>query len=385
MKKHQKHTALHRPSLGNFSRQEWAILGTNCGAIQKLSRAIISQLHSNYSLGYVDADHKSEDDKPEVTIENALNSGVHLEYIDKIDFHRFDTKNNFNEFQYRQWFNEQDAVLVNGNHFKGKQQVVVIDQKKKDSLHRKLDRLTDVQLFLLAEGETEIYDFLKDHIENWESIPQLQLSQATELSQWISGELENNVAPLNGLVLAGGKSQRMGKDKTKLSYHGIPQTEYVQNLLDGFCAKTFVSCREDQAQQFQTEQLIKDTFTGLGPFGAIVSAFRENPNTAWLVMAVDLPLVDEAFLQELVSKRNPSKNATAFLNPETGFPDPLITIWEPRSYSTLLQFLAQGYSCPRKMLINSEIELIETAQAVKLKNVNNPEEMEAVQALLKKK
>jgi molybdopterin-guanine dinucleotide biosynthesis protein A len=383
MKKHQKHTALTRPGFGTFNRQEWTILGTNCGNIQKLSSAIIETLSPKYNLGYVDADHKSVDENTESTIENALNKGAGLEYIDKIDFHRFDTKNDFNEFQYREWFNEQDAVLINGNHFKGKSQIVVIDQKKKESLYRKLDRLTNVQLFLFAEGETEVYDFLKTHIENWENLPTLNLSQEKEIANWIEVQIHANIAPLNGLVLAGGKSQRMGKDKATLDYHGIPQTAYATNLLNGFCKEVYLSCREDQVDHFQNYKVIKDTFTGLGPFGAILSAFRENPNAAWLVMAVDLPLADEAFLKELIANRNISKNATAFLNPATGFPDPLITIWEPRSYATLLQYLAQGYSCPRKTLINSNIELIETTQADKLKNVNSPEEFSEVQALLK--
>lgn len=384
MKKHQKHTALTRPDFGNFSRQEWAILGTNCGNIQKLSRTILKQIGTSFSLGYVDADHKNADDATSSTLENALNSGAGLEYMDMIDYHRFDTKNEFNQFQYRQWFRAQDGVLVNGNHFKAKKQIVVIDQKKKESLSRKLDRLTDVQMFLFADGETEIYDFLKAHIDNWENIPRYQLVEASEVSRWIKSELDKAIAPLYGLVLAGGKSQRMGKDKASINYHGIPQSQYVSKLLAPLCEKVFISGREDQTEDFKEVNFIKDTFTGLGPFGAILSAFRENPNAAWLVIAVDLPLVDNEFLMDLIANRNPSKNATAFLNPETGFPDPLITIWEPRSYSVMMEFLAQGYSCPRKVLINSTIELVETAQAKKLQNANSPEDFEAVMAILGK-
>lgn len=382
MKKHQKHTNLARPDFGNFSRQEWAIIGTNCGNIQRLSQAIIERLGKQFNLGYVDADHKSADDTVHKEVKNALNSGADLSYMDMIDYHRFDTLNNFDSFQYRQWFNAQDAVLVNGNHFKAKQQIVVIDQKKKDSLQRKLDRLTDVKLILLADGETEIHDFLKTHLENWKAIPIYKLSDVEMISTWILAEMKNEIAPVYGLVLAGGKSQRMGQDKALLNYHGAPQFEYIHNLLAQHCAEVYLSCREDQVNKFPGFNIIKDTFTGLGPFGAILSAFRENPNVAWLVIAVDLPLVDSAFLSELLSGRNPSKQASAFLNPATNFPDPLITIWEPRSYATLLQFLAQGYSCPRKVLINSEIELLESVQAEKLRNVNSPGDYETVKGML---
>jgi molybdopterin-guanine dinucleotide biosynthesis protein A len=91
-----------------------------------------------------------------------------------------------------------------------------------------------------------------------------------------------------------------------------------------------------------------------------------------------LPLLDKKTLDYLIGNRNPSAIATAFYNPETDFPEPLITIWEPRSYPILYQFLAQGYSCPRKILINSEIELLKINETKVLKNVNKPEELAAV-------
>jgi molybdopterin-guanine dinucleotide biosynthesis protein A len=379
MEKHQKHTKLTRPDYGNFGREEWAILGTNCGAIQKLSAAIIEAIGTRFNLAYVDASHKSHD---ESTTANHGSTPI-TTYTDMIDYHRFDTRNPFDSFQYRQWFNAQDGVIINGNHFKAKNQIVVIDQKKKESLSRKLDRLTNVEAILFAEGETEVYDFLKNHLPNWEQLPTFQLTDQKSISQWLGNKLESSIAPLYGLVLAGGKSQRMGKDKAWLDYHGRPQVEVVKELLGEYCTEVFVSCRPEQRAQFSNYSTIPDTFTGLGPFGAIASAFRENPNAAWLVMAVDIPLADKAFLNELVEHRNPSKQATAFLNPATGFPDPLLTIWEPRSYPTLLQFLTQGYSCPRKTLINSDITLIETTQANKLQNVNHPDEYEALVGQLK--
>lgn len=113
---------------------------------------------------------------------------------------------------------------------------------------------------------------------------------------------------------------------------------------------------------------------GLGPCGAILSAFRENPNAAWLVIACDVPLVDQKAIQELIAARNTSKLATTFYNPETKWPAPLVTIWEPRAYGTMLQFLAQAYSCPRKVLINSPIEMIQPQRPEILMNANSPKE-----------
>ena len=65
--------------------------------------------------------------------------------------------------------------------------------------------------------------------------------------------------------------------------------------------------------------------------------------------------------------------ATAFQSPVNEFPDPLLTIWEPKSYTLLLNYLAQGYSCPRKVLINSDVEIVEIDEHF-IRNINTPEE-----------
>lgn len=371
MKKHQKHVKLARPKVGEFGRSEWAILGTPCGNIQQLSYSLIDVLQKTFSVSYVDADHKNENEPSELEVENpALTLGATLEYTDKISHHRFDIKSDLNTFQYRALFNEQDLILVNGNHFKAKNQIVVIDPKKEKSLEKKLNRLTNVDLILMTGEESSIYPFLKDHLIDWADIPVLHFSQTDKIAEFILGNVKLQTPKLNGLVLAGGKSTRMGKDKGSLDYHGKPQREFMADLLSQFCEETYISVRENQVVQSEYK-LLEDTFVGLGPFGAIASAMRNNPNTSWLVVACDLPLLDEKTLNFLVENRNSSKVATAIYNPETGFPEPLITIWEPRSYQVILNFLAQGYSCPRKVLINSDINLLKLEEPRVLLNVND--------------
>ncbi|MEZ4985561.1 MAG: hypothetical protein R2795_11085 [Saprospiraceae bacterium] len=50
----------------------------------------------------------------------------------------------------------------------------------------------------------------------------------------------------------------------------------------------------------------------------------------------------------------------------------------------MLEFLAQGYSCPRKVLINSDAQIVNPADTTWLRNINTPEEMVAAKALLDK-
>ncbi|MDW3209580.1 MAG: NTP transferase domain-containing protein [Reichenbachiella sp.] len=372
VKKHQKHAKLTRPALGHFGRNELAILGIPCGEIKKLARTISEQLSSRHKIAYVDADHKSADDESNLE-GSSLAYGNQLEYVDKIDFHRFDQMGEFNSFDYKKKFIDQDLVLVNGNHFEGNQQILVIDSRK--SLEKKLHKLTQVGLILFQEGESDIPDYLQAHISNWNEIPQLSIGDTKSIVSWISKTLENNLPAIHGLVLAGGQSTRMKRDKSEINYFGKGQKDYMYDLLANVSDQAYYSVRQDQATADSTNEVV-DTFTGLGPYGAILSAFRTNPNAAWLVTACDQPFITKETLELLISKRNPSKAATAFYNPETEFPEPLITLWEPRAYSHLLHFLSLGYSCPRKVLINTDIEIVHLDDPSVLKNVNTPEEYE---------
>lgn len=382
--KHKKHADIARPDYGFFGRNEWSIVGTPCNNIKALSFTLTKYLSEKYKIAYVDADHAGADAEAGQgrDMQSAMAHGAVLEYTDKITHHRFDVEQKLDSFQYRQWFYDTDVILVNGNHFQAKRQIVVIDPKKEDSLKKRLSQLTDVQLILLAAGTSDIYPFLKEQLPNYADIPVLQFSETGKISEFLEQKLQKSLPPLYGLVLAGGESRRMGQDKGALDYHGKPQREYAADLLNQFCEQTFISCRSEQ-QIESAYPTIADTFLNLGPYGAILSAFREYPNTAWLVVACDLPLLDEKALQQLIEHRNRSKIATAFHNPETNFPEPLITVWESRAYPALLQFLAQGYSCPRKVLINSDIQIVQIKNPDALRNVNAPEEHREVLNILR--
>jgi len=183
-------------------------------------------------------------------------------------------------------------------------------------------------------------------------------------------------ATLYGLILSGGKSTRMGNDKGLISYHGKPQREYLYELASKFCDKVYYSAREDQVDSFsERAPLIIDNNEYRGPFNGILSAYTEHPEVAWLVLACDLPLLDEDGLAELVKNRKANKFATALSSKGSRLPEPLIAIWEPQALVASKSYLKTAQSsCPRKFLINSEIELVEPSSEDQLYNANSMED-----------
>ncbi|MCB9245252.1 MAG: NTP transferase domain-containing protein [Flavobacteriales bacterium] len=217
-------------------------------------------------------------------------------------------------------------------------------------------------------------------------IPQFPKTDQEAFLGWIGDRLRTLKVALKGLVLAGGKSTRMGFDKGGIVYSEKDQRNRTADLLAPFCEEVFISCRRKQLDVIESAYpLLADTYLGLGPYGAILSAFRRDPDAAWLVVACDLPFLNSGAIGELVSQRAANTYATAFYNKHTDFPDPLCTIWEPRAYRRMLEFLSLGVSCPRKVLINSEIKLVSPLDPHILTNVNTPEEFEQTKKLIQNK
>src|SRR5262245_17397116 len=94
-------------------------------------------------------------------------------------------------------------------------------------------------------------------------------------------------APLFGLVLAGGASKRMQRDKAALEYHGKPQLQWAYEQVSEFCAATFISVRPDQSSDPLRATLpqIVDRRPGSGPLAGIEAALHTHSKAAWLVVA----------------------------------------------------------------------------------------------------
>lgn len=360
MSKHKKHTNLVRRNNEFFAPNEISILGTNCSIISDLVQTISGKL-SPYNLAYFDASHAKH-----------VEENIVSEYV----FHhegnlQITTSGNVNKFQQRLEFAQFDYVFINGNHYQGSKQILILDEAKEASVLKRLDQLGHIQFVVKLKSETEYFSFLEEQYPQIKNIPCYAIDEVHKITNHIRRLIQEKIAPVKGLVLVGGKSTRMGTDKSELNYFGKPQKEHVKELLEGHSLDTYFSV------QHASENIneIHDTFLNLGPFGGICSAFQKDPNSALLVVATDLPFVDKNLIRRLLEKRNPSKVATAIKGRNKEFVEPLITIYEPKAYPILLQYLAQGYSCPRKMLINSEVEIIEVDDDY-IRNVNTPEEFE---------
>ena len=178
------------------------------------------------------------------------------------------------------------------------------------------------------------------------------------------------VPPLYGLVLAGGRGTRLGRDKGELEYHGVPQVRWAFTALQAHCAAVRVSLREDQRSRpvYADLPAVVDLPGAGGPAAGLLAALRFDRRAAWLLLAADMPRVDTALLAQLVAARDPTVLATAFRHSD-GTPEPLCAIWEPAVFGLLEAGPADRVSL-RRLLEAGPARLVVPTDAAGLASVN---------------
>jgi molybdopterin-guanine dinucleotide biosynthesis protein A len=171
----------------------------------------------------------------------------------------------------------------------------------------------------------------------------------------------------------------MGRDKAGIAIGGSTQLERAMGLVTHLVAHSFVSLRGDQRQDplRARYQQIVDAGDVQGPIAGLRAAQLAHPDVAWLVLAVDLPLLDAATLQNLIARRDPARIATAYRSSHDGLPEPLCAIYEPAAVPAVAAWLAAGKNCPRKFLLQSDTLLLDQPNPQSLDNVNTPAELAA--------
>lgn len=185
-------------------------------------------------------------------------------------------------------------------------------------------------------------------------------------------------APDAAVVLAGGRSSRMGRDKAAITLGGAPMLLRMVALARRFCPVVAVSGRDPSAL-VPDVPWFPDQTPGLGPIGGILTAL-ERFGAPCLVLSCDLPLLDEATLARLLAAwrdRAPGSVMTTFLQQETGFIEALVSVYEPEAAPLLREALAEGCRKLSRAISPKRRHCVEYSvkDARPFYNVNTPEEL----------
>jgi molybdopterin-guanine dinucleotide biosynthesis protein A len=191
-----------------------------------------------------------------------------------------------------------------------------------------------------------------------------------------------------GIILAGGRSQRMGTNKALLPLPGNPSETFLTRLvstLTPLCAEVLVVAR-DPAQfadaALPATRVIFDQNPGGGPLMGLYSGLSAMQSTSALVVAVDMPFVQPALLTYLL---HCYQQDTMVVPVVEGVPQVLLALY-PRSLLPLIEtLLEQGKRAPRALLEVAPVRYIEEArlrevdpQLRSFVGINTPQDLKEV-------
>src|SRR5262249_33478020 len=145
----------------------------------------------------------------------------------------------------------------------------------------------------------------------------------------------------SGFILAGGKSSRMGTDKSLLRFGDSTLIESaVRRMLSVTSDVTIVSPRDDLAKY---APVIHDVYPDRGPLGGIHAALTSSSHELNLMFAVDMPLVQSRLLKELLDVAEKSQAAVTVPKTRDGW-QPLCAVYR-REFAPVAQkaLLADDY------------------------------------------
>ena len=185
---------------------------------------------------------------------------------------------------------------------------------------------------------------------------------------------------LAGVVLAGGRSLRLGQDKLRLKIYGLDAPDLLAQsvaLLSRYCGQVLVACR--QGQEFPEYSCVYDEHEGLGPIAGLQAAMLAT-RLPLLVISCDLPFMDDATIQRLIAARasRPENTImTTFRQAETGFIEALTSIYEPDCLALFTQAIGVGQRQINLIIPPSQRHDIVYAKpsARPFFNINYPEDM----------
>jgi molybdopterin-guanine dinucleotide biosynthesis protein A len=180
------------------------------------------------------------------------------------------------------------------------------------------------------------------------------------------------IVKTTGILMCGGKSSRMGKDKYALLYNDLPLYKPALNTLQQFCDTIIISCNV-AFPEFADFTVVEDDVKEIGPMGGIYSCLKKSNSTYNMVLACDMPLVNGGLMTQLL---NTTKDYDAIVPLLDGRAEPLYAIYNVSILPTLEALIRAGRYSLKQMLSGLEVWYVDVDTNVsELKNVNTPAEL----------
>jgi molybdopterin-guanine dinucleotide biosynthesis protein A len=154
--------------------------------------------------------------------------------------------------------------------------------------------------------------------------------------------------PFSALLLAGGRSSRMGEDKALMTYRHHPLWRHqVEKLKSAGATEILISRSRDQSTWESELPFVFDRFEQVGPMGGIIAGMEASRHDLLMVLAVDLPLISLDILEGLKEASTPGCGAI-FISDR--YFEPLVALYPKILLQEMLLALKSGERSLQRLL-----------------------------------
>lgn len=179
---------------------------------------------------------------------------------------------------------------------------------------------------------------------------------------------------VSAILLAGGKSSRMGRDKAGLPFRGMTLLEWQVRKLQGLGVGEIML--SGSRRGMEGVRVVPDEFPGRGPLGGLHACMKAAGYPHCLALSVDAPLIPPLALAELVRVHRESGSAATLLRHGDKW-EPLVGVYQSGLFRCAEPILRGENTAVRRLLDETGFQLVDWPGDEELfLNCNTPEDYE---------
>lgn len=165
---------------------------------------------------------------------------------------------------------------------------------------------------------------------------------------------------LTGIILAGGRSRRMGREKGLVDFHGKPLIQYGIDLLSQFTDRILISSGNSEYLDFGLE-LVPDEIIGQGPAAGLAASLGISLTPWNLVLACDLPFLEPELISNLFNK---AENTMGVIPIHNGVYEPLAALYHKDLLPVFEASVYSGNLALHKILATCKVQYFDTTPLI---------------------
>lgn len=178
---------------------------------------------------------------------------------------------------------------------------------------------------------------------------------------------------LSCILFAGGKSSRMGEDKSLLPFGGYTTlTEFQYTRLKKIFTRVYISTKNRDKFDFDGDFILDPIHVDFAPTAGFVSVLRALEDERIMVLSVDTPFVEERVFQTLIDADSPELDAVIARTNEGSHP--MCGIYHRSLLGNFERMLTDGDHRLGKLLASSRTRFVDFTDEALFSNLNHPHE-----------